>query len=199
MYTNKYIFFIGDFMITKTLINPIVIEQQCVNEERDQIKKFYRWFDKEYNDDFKEVEIKNFENLMYEYSRVFEEKEEYKKSIYNMLLKIILDKLHREKLEVYLTSTKKQHNILSQKDEENTEEQELIFYDDMLGWYEGISPELMDAIDSLYKHQKQERERKYKTDIIVENYEIKLEQGVDYKVDIILRYYTEKDVIDRRD
>ncbi|MFL0194175.1 hypothetical protein ACJDU8_01015 [Clostridium sp. WILCCON 0269] len=186
-------------MITKTLINPIVIEQQCVNEERDQIKKFYRWFDKEYNDDFKEVEIKNFENLMYEYSRVFEEKEEYKKSIYNMLLKIILDKLHREKLEVYLTSTKKQHNILSQKDEENTEEQELIFYDDMLGWYEGISPELMDAIDSLYKHQKQERERKYKTDIIVENYEIKLEQGVDYKVDIILRYYTEKDVIDRRD
>lgn len=123
----------------------IKFEQQNICE---LMNNFYDWLIQIVRKNYDELKFNNYEDFYEYYKQVkrvfFEKKQEIKTNINITLLNI--DSI--ERLKAIIDMTKEEYKAISA-----TDEKDIIYFNTLLGWYEGISPEIDICIDSLLKKQ----------------------------------------------
>lgn len=112
------------------------------------MSNFYDWLIQIVRKDYNELKFYNYEDF-YEYykqvERVFIEKKQEIRANVDITL---LNSDSIERLKVIIDITKDEY-----KEIRATDEKDIIYFNTLLGWYEGISPETDMCIDSLLKKQ----------------------------------------------
>lgn len=123
----------------------IKLEQQNICEF---MSNFYDWLIKIARKDYNELKIKKYEEFYEYYKQVERGFIEKKQKISDDINIPLLNRDSIERLKVIIDITKEEYKEISA-----TEEKDIIYFNTLIGWYEGIIPEINMCIDSLLNKQ----------------------------------------------
>jgi transcription termination factor NusB len=124
----------------------VKLEQQNICEF---MSNFYDWLIKIVRKDYDELKVNNYHEDFYEYYKQVERGFVEKKQEIGTNINIMcLNTDSIERLKVIIDITKEEYKEISA-----TDEKDIIYFNTLLGWYEGIIPEINICIDSLLKKQ----------------------------------------------
>lgn len=121
-------------------------EQQNISSEF--MSKFYEWLIQIVRKDYDELKINKYEDFYEYYKQVEQVFIKKKQEIGDNADIILLNSESIERLKVIIDITKEEYKEISA-----TDEKDIIYFNTLLGWYEGIIPEINMCIDSLLNKQ----------------------------------------------
>lgn len=123
----------------------IKLEQQNICEF---MSNFYDWLIKIARKDYDELKINKYEDFYEDYKQVeqvfIKKKQEIGSNV--NIMRLNTDSI--ERLKVIIDITKEEYKEIS-----NREDKDIIYFNALLGWHEGISSEINICIDSLLNKQ----------------------------------------------
>ena len=129
----------------------IKLEQQNICEF---MSNFYDWLIKIARKDYDELKINKYEDFYEDYKQVeqvfIKKKQEIGSNV--NIMRLNTDSI--ERLKVIIDITKEEYKEIS-----NREDKDIIYFNALLGWHEGISSEINICIDSLFNKQMQTKKK----------------------------------------
>ncbi|MEG6570603.1 RAMP superfamily CRISPR-associated protein [Thermoanaerobacterium thermosaccharolyticum] len=128
-------------MLRSYLLN---YEQRSIN---DDIKDFFNWLLDNLNNDIKAIKENNYEWLYEEYCKTKKSLKDKKDKVSNYFYLNFLDYDSIQRLKKIFFGYKEEYEIFKNY------KKDIVFYNDLLGWYKDIPDDVIMFIENLYKKQ----------------------------------------------
>ncbi|MDI6603803.1 MAG: hypothetical protein QME35_01460 [Thermoanaerobacteraceae bacterium] len=119
-------------------------EQRSIN---DDIKDFFNWLLDNLNNDIKAIKENNYEWLYEEYCKTKKSLKDKKDNVSNYFYLNFLDYDSIQRLRKIFLNYKEEYEIFKNY------KKDIVFYNDLLGWYKDIPDDIIMFIENLYKKQ----------------------------------------------